>query len=102
MRYATIGAVTISLAMSAGFAAAMDCPENLPTIEPGKLTMSINATLPPRQYIDASGELKGLHPDLGNEIAKRLCLEPVYTNVPFEVQKQTSQRKADKKPAAVR
>ncbi|MFK7889558.1 MAG: transporter substrate-binding domain-containing protein, partial [Granulosicoccus sp.] len=41
---------------------------------------------PPRQYIDASGELKGLHPDLGNEIAKRLCLEPVFTNVPFEVQ----------------
>ena len=38
------------LGASASFAA--DCPENLPTIEPGKLTMSINATIPPRQYID--------------------------------------------------
>ena len=86
MKYLKISAVSLSLAISGGAVAAQDCPENLPTIEPGKLTMSINATLPPRQYIDASGELKGLHPDLGNEIAKRLCLEPVYTNVPFEVQ----------------
>jgi len=58
----------------------------LPTVEPGKLTMSINATLPPRQYLDTSGNLQGLHPDLGNEIARRLCLEPVYMNVGFEVQ----------------
>ena len=27
---------------------AADCPKDLPTIEPGKLTMSINATIPPR------------------------------------------------------
>ncbi|GIR85831.1 MAG: hypothetical protein CM15mP85_24550 [Rhodobacterales bacterium] len=65
---------------------AADCPKDLPTIEPGKLTMSINATIPPRQYIDDSGNLQGLHPDLGNEIAKRLCLEPAYMNVEFAVQ----------------
>ena len=48
--------------------------------------MSINATIPPGQYIDDSGNLQGLHPDLGNEIAKRLCLEPAYMNVEFAVQ----------------
>ncbi len=84
MKYLT--ASTIALALTAGMATAQECPEDLPTIEPGKLTMSINATLPPRQYLDASGNLQGLHPDLGNEIAKRLCLEPVYQNVGFEVQ----------------
>lgn len=86
MNYYALGTAALSLGLMAGSVTAQDCPEDLPTIEPGKLTMSINATLPPRQYIDASGNLKGLHPDLGNEIAKRLCLEPVYTNVPFEVQ----------------
>ncbi|MAJ81858.1 MAG: amino acid ABC transporter [Legionellales bacterium] len=77
-------AIAGMLTASAAFAA--DCPENLPTIEPGKLTMSINATIPPRQYIDDQGNLQGLHPDLGNEIAKRLCLEPAYMNVEFAVQ----------------
>lgn len=86
MKHLSLSAIAISFSLVSINAFAQDCPEDLPTIEPGKLTMSINATLPPRQYIDTSGELKGLHPDLGNEIAKRLCLEPVYTNVPFEVQ----------------
>ncbi|MFK7860979.1 MAG: ABC transporter substrate-binding protein [Granulosicoccus sp.] len=86
MKYFSLGAIAISASLFTISASAQDCPADLPTVEPGKLTMSINATLPPRQYIDTSGELKGMHPDLGNEIAKRLCLEPVYTNVPFEVQ----------------
>ena len=50
--------------LAASSSLAADCPENLPTIEPGKLTMSINATIPPRQYIDDTGKLQGLHPDL--------------------------------------
>lgn len=86
MKHLTISAIALGLTMASGAAVAQDCPENLPTIEPGKLTMSINATLPPRQYLDADGNLQGLHPDLGNEIARRLCLEPVYMNVGFEVQ----------------
>ncbi|MFK7893094.1 MAG: transporter substrate-binding domain-containing protein, partial [Granulosicoccus sp.] len=86
MKQLSLSAIAISLGLFSLNGSAQDCPEDLPTVEAGKLTMSINATLPPRQYIDASGELKGMHPDLGNEIAKRLCLEPVYTNVPFEVQ----------------
>lgn len=75
-----------ALGLAAGAAFAQDCPENLPVIEPGKLTMSINATIPPTQYIDESGELVGLHRELGDAIAERLCLEPVYQNVSFEVQ----------------
>ncbi len=82
----TIGAIAVSLGLAAGMANAQDCPQNLPTIEPGVLTMSINATIPPRQYIDDKGNLQGLHPDLGNEIARRLCLEPKYMNVDFAVQ----------------
>ena len=75
-----------ALGLGATAATAQDCPENLPTVEEGVLTMSINATIPPRQYIDDQGNLQGLHPDLGNEIARRLCLEPKYMNVGFEVQ----------------
>jgi polar amino acid transport system substrate-binding protein len=86
MKHLTFAAIVVSLGLAGGAAIAQDCPADLPTIEPGKLTMSINATLPPRQFIDSSGNLQGLHPDLGNEIAKRLCLEPVYVNVGFEVQ----------------
>lgn len=86
MKYLSLTALAFSASLFTMSASAQDCPKDLPTIEPGKLTMSINATLPPRQYIDTSGKLQGLHPDLGNEIAKRLCLEPVYTNVSFEVQ----------------
>ena len=86
MKHILFGAVVVSLGLVGGIATAQDCPENLPTIEPGVLTMSINATIPPRQYIDDQGNLQGLHPDLGNEIAKRLCLEPKYMNVDFAVQ----------------
>lgn len=80
---AALGAV---FTFGAASATAQDCPQDLPVIEPGKLVMSINATIPPRQFIDESGELQGMHPDLGNEIARRLCLEPEYRNVGFEVQ----------------
>jgi polar amino acid transport system substrate-binding protein len=79
-------AAAIALAFGAGAAVAQDCPADLPTVTPGKLTMSINATIPPRQYIDTSGNLQGLHPDLGREIARRLCLEAEFMNVGFEVQ----------------
>lgn len=78
--------LTLAALMLSGQAFAQDCPENLPLIDDGKLTMSINATIPPTQYIDETGELVGLHRELGDMIAERLCLEPVYSNVQFEVQ----------------
>ncbi len=77
---------TLAFGLSAGTALAQDCPADLPLIDEGKLTMSINATIPPKQYISEEGEIIGLHRDMGDEIAKRLCLEPVYQNVDFAVQ----------------
>ena len=62
------------------------CPTGLTLAKAGHLTMSINPTIPPKQYIDKSGNLVGLHVDLGNEIAKRMCLKPEYARVQFEVQ----------------
>jgi polar amino acid transport system substrate-binding protein len=55
-----------------------------PLIEARKLTMSINPVLPPMQYVDEKGELRGLNAELGKEIAKRLCLEPVYVKIDFQ------------------
>ncbi len=88
MKYTSVSniAVAAGLALSMTSASAQDCPADLPVIEAGVLTMSINATIPPKQYINESGKLQGLHVDLGNEIAKRLCLEPKYANVDFAVQ----------------
>ncbi len=79
-------AAALAVALAAPAALAQDCPADLPTVTPGKLTMSINATIPPRQYIDTSGNLMGLHPEMGREIARRLCLEAEFMNVGFEVQ----------------
>lgn len=83
-----IGALITGLAalLGAFSATAAECPRDLPLIEPGKLVMSINATIPPKQYIDKNGKLTGMHVDLGNEVARRLCLEPVYQIVSFDVQ----------------
>jgi polar amino acid transport system substrate-binding protein len=82
----TLLSVGVFLGAMAQATLAMDCPKDLPLVTPGKLTMSINATLPPIQYIDEKGNLIGLNRDMGDEIAKRMCLEPVYVNVSFEVQ----------------
>ena len=50
----------------------------------GKLVMSINPTLPPMQYVDERGQLRGLNVDLGDEIAKRLCLVPEHIRIDFQ------------------
>ncbi|WP_210583469.1 ABC transporter substrate-binding protein [Streptomyces sp. GESEQ-35] len=55
-------------------------------VDAGTLTMSTNATLPPMQYLDTSGKVIGMRVDLGNEIAKLLCLTPKFVNIPFDAQ----------------
>jgi polar amino acid transport system substrate-binding protein len=60
--------------------------QHLSLATPGELTMSTNATLPPMQYVDASGNLMGMNIDLGNEIARRLCLKARFINVQFEAE----------------
>ncbi|WP_024799825.1 ABC transporter substrate-binding protein [Nocardia sp. BMG51109] len=52
----------------------------------GTLTIATNATLPPMQYVDESGDLAGMRVDLGKEIAKRLCLTTHFVNTEFEAQ----------------
>jgi polar amino acid transport system substrate-binding protein len=65
---------------------AEDCTAKVPAsslIEPGKWQMSINPTLPPQQFVDDKGELQGLNVELAKEIARRICLEPVFVRMDF-------------------
>ncbi|WP_426954702.1 ABC transporter substrate-binding protein [Muricoccus radiodurans] len=52
-------------------------------VKPRTLTMSTNPTLPPLQSVDSGGQLRGMRIDLGNEIARRLCLTPEYVRIEF-------------------
>lgn len=52
-------------------------------VKPGTLVMSTNPTLPPMQFVDSTGTLKGMRITLGEEIAKRLCLKPEYVRIEF-------------------
>lgn len=63
--------------------AAPGCTQGVPDsalVQPGKLNLGTNATLPPLSYVDADGKLLGQRVELGEELAARLCLEPVWTN----------------------
>jgi polar amino acid transport system substrate-binding protein len=44
---------------------------------------AINPTVAPIQYVDDDGNIVGLDVDLGNEIAKRLCLKMLFESVQF-------------------
>ena len=60
-------------------AAAQTCQKLIPDsllVTPGHLTMATSPTLPPMQYVDDQGQLKGMRVELGAEIARRLCLQP--------------------------
>ena len=76
-------AVLIGLAHAAN---AQTCTPKVPAsslIEAGKWQMSINPTLPPQQFVDDKGELQGLNVELAKEIARRICLEPVFVRMDF-------------------
>lgn len=77
----------VSLALFGSPVVAQDCKPTTPEgnlVKAGVLTMSTNPTLPPLQFVNSSGELKGMRIDLGTEIAKRLCLEPDYVKIEFD------------------
>ena len=64
-----------------------DCTPKLghpPLARKGALIAAINPTVPPIQYIDDDGNIIGMDVDLGNEIAKRLCLKPNYIKIGFD------------------
>lgn len=52
-------------------------------VKPRTLVMSTNPTLPPLQFVDSAGQLQGMRVELGNEIARRLCLTPEYVRIEF-------------------
>jgi len=54
-----------------------------PLIRKGTLIGAINPTVAPIQYVDDDGNIVGLDVDLGNEIAKRLCLTMLFESVQF-------------------
>jgi len=54
-----------------------------PLARKGHLIAAINPTVAPIQYIDDDGNIIGLDPELGNEIAKRLCLTMEYHSTQF-------------------
>lgn len=72
----------LTLFSASGFA---DCtpPQGAHLITAGELKMSTNPTLPPLQYVDGEGNLKGMRIELGEALAKRLCLKPDYIRIEF-------------------
>lgn len=82
-----LGVTTAAImALSVGATSAADCTSTVPDsalVKPGTLVMSTNPTLPPLQYVSTDGALKGMRVELGEEIAKRLCLTPEYVRIEF-------------------
>lgn len=79
-------AIAAAILSSASAAVAAECVPAVADselIQPGTLIMSTNPTLPPLQYVDQTGELKGMRVELGNMIAERLCLKPEYIRIEF-------------------
>ncbi|MDQ1182911.1 ABC transporter substrate-binding protein [Agrobacterium larrymoorei] len=75
-----------AFSMMASVAFAQSCDPKVAAgelIKPGTLVISTNPTLPPLQFVDSSGQLKGMRVELGEEIAKRLCLKPEYVRIEF-------------------
>jgi polar amino acid transport system substrate-binding protein len=54
-----------------------------PLARKGMLIAAINPTVPPIQYINDDGDIIGMDVDLGNEIAKRLCLKMEFQSTQF-------------------
>jgi len=77
------GAAASALALAPGAARAQPkiAPPNI--IKAGTLIMSINPTLPPLQFVDDKGELKGMRVELANECCKKLGLAPEYIRTEF-------------------
>lgn len=86
MRLHWLFAALAVLPFAIGPAAAQGCAPAIPAadlVEAGTLQMAINPTLPPQQFVDASGELQGLNVDLMREVAKWLCLPMVFVRMDF-------------------
>jgi polar amino acid transport system substrate-binding protein len=81
-----LASATALFVFCAGAANAQACKSPVPDsalVKKGTLTMSVNPTLPPMQFVDQTGALKGMRVELGEAIAKRLCLTPEYVRIEF-------------------
>lgn len=81
-----IASATVLLVLCTGSAVCQTCKSLVPDsalVKKGRLVMSVNPTLPPMQFVDRSGELRGMRVELGKAIAKRLCLTPEYVRIEF-------------------
>ncbi|HUD33319.1 MAG TPA: transporter substrate-binding domain-containing protein [Variovorax sp.] len=83
-----IALATAALAgpLSATVASAQTCTPAVPKselISEGRIMLSTNPTLPPLQFADASGELKGMNLELAAELGKRLCLKAETVRMDF-------------------
>lgn len=86
MRLLTVLSTVAALITLSNVVHAQSCTSKVPDsslVAPGKWQMSINPTLPPQQFVDDKGELQGLNVELAREIAKRICLEPVFLRMDF-------------------
>ncbi len=85
LNFAALATAALVLGVSAATAQTCTSPvADSDLIKPGTLVMSTNPTLPPLQFVDSAGELKGMRIELGTEIAKRLCLTPEYIKIDFD------------------
>jgi polar amino acid transport system substrate-binding protein len=75
-----------SLLATPALAQAPACTQAVPNselVKAGTLTLSTNPTLPPMQFVDGQGNLRGMRVELGSEIARRLCLQAEHVRVEF-------------------
>jgi polar amino acid transport system substrate-binding protein len=85
MKLAPAFAAVVAVLVATG-TPAQTCKYSVPEaqlVKKGTLVMSVNPTLPPVQYVDQQGNLRGMRVELGEEIAKRLCLKPEYVRIEF-------------------
>ncbi len=67
-------------------AAWAQCASKVPAaslVQPGKMQLAINPTLPPQQFVDDKGELQGLNVELGRELGKRICVPAEFVRMDF-------------------
>ena len=86
MKYVLQAAALLAMLALAGPAGAADCTPALghpPLARKGVLIAAINPTAAPIQYIDEDGNIVGLDVDVGNAIAKRLCLTMQFQSTQF-------------------
>lgn len=77
-RLAVVAAVAAGACLASAGASAQACTPSIPKgelVSEGTLALSTNPTLRPLQYVDSTGQVKGMNVDLANALGQRLCLK---------------------------